>query len=296
MSWLRIFRVMRVVRVVRRLNSLRTIIAALRNAAMPVLNAFCLLAVVGGIFSVFAVQVYGSISMRAGFGYFDTFSQSLGTLFQVASGDSWIVTVVRPLNQVLKEAAESGEGEDISWTVWPFFISYYITTSVVLFNVIVAILLDELILATSADKFSRRNTCPDNMQPLDLVLSIISAFSGPSELDKSIHMLFNLFDIEDQGFISFDQFREGLERMQHESDQPAVHVSVEDWDGLTEGGQLCDENGHLKLEGFECMLRRQLCIFSLRRAATSMQDSDHSQVCVCVFICARACLRACVSI
>jgi hypothetical protein len=58
-SWLRIFRVMRVVRVVRRLNSLRTITHALRNAAMPVLNAFCLLALVGGIYAVLAVQLYG---------------------------------------------------------------------------------------------------------------------------------------------------------------------------------------------------------------------------------------------
>ena len=50
---------MRVVRVVRRLNSLRTIMQALRNAAMPVLNAFCLLALVTGIFAVLAVQLYG---------------------------------------------------------------------------------------------------------------------------------------------------------------------------------------------------------------------------------------------
>ena len=35
------------------------------------------------------------------------------------------------------------------------------------------------------------------------------------------------------------------------------------------------------------MICRQLCIFSLRRAATSMQDCEPSQV-VCVCVCARA--------
>jgi hypothetical protein len=80
------------------------------------------------------------VSERAGFGYFDTFSQSLGTLFQVASGDSWIMTVVRPLSQVLRETAGPDE-DNYAWSVWPFFISYYILSSVVLFNVIVAILL-----------------------------------------------------------------------------------------------------------------------------------------------------------
>ena len=41
---------------------------------------------------------------------------------------------------------------------------------------------------------------------------------------------------------------------------------------------LCDENGNLSKAGFEAMLRRQLSIFSLRRAATSMLDSEPSQV------------------
>ena len=82
-SWLRIFRVLRVVRIVRRLSSLRTIMNSISHAAMPVLNAFCLVALVWGVFAVLAVQLYSDISVRTDFGYFDTFTEALQTLFQV---------------------------------------------------------------------------------------------------------------------------------------------------------------------------------------------------------------------
>jgi len=51
-------------------------------------------------------------------------------------------------------------------------------------------------------------------------------------------------------------------------------LTREDWETITENGRLCDARGHLDLSGLEVMLRRQLCIFSLRRAATSVKDSE----------------------
>ena len=93
-------------------------------------------------------------------------------------------------------------------------------------------------------------------------------------------MLFKMFDNDDQGFVSFEKLQEGLSRLRSPSQHQAIGLSIEDWEGLTEGGKLCDASGHLRAEGFGCMLRRQLCIFSLRRAATAMQDSDPSQVSV----------------
>ena len=92
----------------------------------------------------------------------------------MASGDSWIELIVRRTSRALQDTADAaGTGTEdhnsaqngaLAASVWPFFISYYVLTSVVLFNVIVAILLDELILATSADKFSRRSGGCDNEQ------------------------------------------------------------------------------------------------------------------------------------
>ena len=56
---------------------------SISHAAMPVLNAFCLVALVWGVFAVLAVQLYSDISVRTDFGYFDTFTEALQTLFQV---------------------------------------------------------------------------------------------------------------------------------------------------------------------------------------------------------------------
>ena len=79
---------LRVVRIVRRLNSLRTITNSLKNALLPLFNAFCLLALIWGLYAVAAVQLYSPISMSSGLKYFDKFSVAAGTLFQVAAGDT----------------------------------------------------------------------------------------------------------------------------------------------------------------------------------------------------------------
>ena len=71
---------LRVVRIVRRLNSLRTITNSLKNALLPLFNAFCLLALIWGLYAVAAVQLYSPISMSSGLKYFDKFSVAAGTL------------------------------------------------------------------------------------------------------------------------------------------------------------------------------------------------------------------------
>ena len=56
------------------------------------------------------------------------------------------MTIVRPLVDVLLVSQVDSE-QSLAWTVWPFFVSYYFLSSIVLFNIIVAILLDEFISA-----------------------------------------------------------------------------------------------------------------------------------------------------
>ena len=55
-----------------------------------------------------------------------------------------------------------------------------------------------------------------------------------------------------------------------------LELTLDDWEHITEDGRLCNAQGNLDLDGFEVMLRRQLCIFSLRRAATSVKDAEPS--------------------
>ena len=272
-SWLRIFRVLRVVRIVRRLRSLEIITNSLINSAAPLFNALCIVSLVWGLYAVAAVQLYGGVSERLKLGFFATFSESCMTLFQVASGDAWIMTVVRPLVHELQYSDDESE-KSLAGSVWPFFVSYYFVSSIVLFNIIVAILLDEFINATATDKFQRRETGAHLDMALDWVLVILAGFSTPGELKRSIQTLFKLFDNEDQDCISFCKLQEGLERIRPHGVSHHIELTRDDWEHITENGHLCDEHDCMDLDGFQVMIRRQLCIFSLRRAATSVKDSE----------------------
>jgi len=247
-------------------------LTSLWHALWPLLNALGIVALVWALYAVAAVQLYGDMSDRSQLGLFGSFTSALGTLFQVASGDSWVNGVVRLVHKELI-TSEDPSDRALASSVWPFFVSYYFVSSIVLFNIIVAILLDEFINATAADKFDRRATTMSTDMALDWVLTVLSGFSTPRELHRSIQTLFKLFDNEDENFISFINLRDGLERIR--PSQEGTHkLTREDWETITENGRLCDARGHLDLSGFEVMLRRQLCIFSLRRAATSVKDSE----------------------
>ena len=137
--------------------------------------------------------------------------------------------VVRPLVKELQATGNEWDGR-LAASVWPFFIFYYFFSSIVLFNIIVAILLDEFICAASVDKFARRTHVQTEM-PLDPILEILSGFSMPSELHLSISTLFTLFDSDVQGSISFVKMRQGLERLA--GDNECACLSGEDWDVIT---------------------------------------------------------------
>ena len=191
-TFLRIFRVFRVVRLVRRLGSLRVIITSVRNAVGPVFNASCVLALLWALYAVLAVQLYRDIDPER----FATFLSAATTLFQVAAGDAWISTVVKPLSEM------HGKNDvDVSY---PFFMSYYFLSSIVLFNIIVAVLLDEFISAATLSKFEQRMERSKGMaMVLEPLLSPLSAFRTPFDLERSITAVFNVLDEEDKGSLSF---------------------------------------------------------------------------------------------
>jgi voltage-gated sodium channel len=80
---LRIIRVFRAVKLLRHAPQLQRIVTALRSAIWPVCNSFVLFGFVSMIFAVLAVHLFGdSIDQN---GEFDTFFQSLFTMYQVST-------------------------------------------------------------------------------------------------------------------------------------------------------------------------------------------------------------------
>ena len=136
-------RVFRVVRLFHRFKSLNRIVTALGKALVPVSSAMMLLVVTTAAFSVLATSLFRDDLPT----HFRDFSHSLFTMFQVATGEAWASTVVRPIFN-----ARDPEEQTTDRSISTFFVTYVIIAGVILMNVVVAVLLDEFIECITEEK------------------------------------------------------------------------------------------------------------------------------------------------
>jgi hypothetical protein len=153
----RMLRAFRVCRLFGRIQSLKTIVAMIHHALPGVASAFMLNLIILCIYSVLAVDFFGDIfadcKNRALWGdhlslsvtprgkcfgddYYGTFLSALYSLFQVLTGESWSEAAVRPVLWYFEPSVFESIGVSI------YFISFMIVNSVVLINVVVAVLID----------------------------------------------------------------------------------------------------------------------------------------------------------
>eukprot|EP00811_Abedinium_folium_P036492 NODE_9196_length_1440_cov_10.685453.p1 GENE.NODE_9196_length_1440_cov_10.685453~~NODE_9196_length_1440_cov_10.685453.p1 ORF type:complete len:338 (-),score=93.68 NODE_9196_length_1440_cov_10.685453:204-1217(-) len=137
MSVLRLFRAFRVFRLFKRIESLRIIIEAVIKSLPGMLNAVFVLTLVMSMWSVLAVEFYGD-DMDAEFG---SFMKAMLTFLQILTLDGWCSTIVRRL------MCSDGTCSEVD--PWPvvFILSYVLINSVMMVNVVVAVLLDKFITA-----------------------------------------------------------------------------------------------------------------------------------------------------
>jgi len=156
LSLLRMMRAFRVFRLFKRVKSLNLIIVSLARAIPGVVNAFLIMLIVMAIYAMLAVQFYQGVGFKDGdiygvckdkfltargncygWEYFGDFIKALYTLFQILTGESWCEAIVR-LQLIEDDGFENNFGAAL------FFVSFFILNSVVLINVIVAVLLDKM--------------------------------------------------------------------------------------------------------------------------------------------------------
>lgn len=173
---LRLLRAFRVFRLFKRLESLRKIISGLEQAIPGCSNAFFILILITAIYAILGKDFFGEIHP-----YFKVFSAAFFTLFQVMTGDSWAEAVARPIIDEYPHASL-------------YFISYILITSVMLVNVVVAVLLEKIVSTEEADeevqvaeadkqndvKFLPQHAAwicdvPDKQQVVDLILSRVQS-------------------------------------------------------------------------------------------------------------------------
>ena len=132
----RMIRLGRVVRLFSQFKSLQKLINAVSSAILPVCNAFLLLLIIAAVYAILGTYFFRDKQPL----YFRDFLTSLFTMFQVLSGDSWASNVGRSMFSKCVETADGDKDCKTETDVAFFFISYLLIASIMLLNVVVAVL------------------------------------------------------------------------------------------------------------------------------------------------------------
>ena len=222
---LRLLRVFKMVRLFRRLMALRILLNALSSSVIPVLYSFMILLLVTSLYAVLCTDLFGQIDYEN----FGTFSRSLFSLFQVATGDSWSSVIARGL-------MDSYESTTSTALVALFFVSYVLIVGVVLMNTCVAVLLDEFISTVANEKAQQEEaklleveavSVGQAQGPLDLLISSLMDYTTNEDLRGKIAALYDRLDLDESGGVEYKEMNEGFKAM----GMPAV--TKDDWELLS---------------------------------------------------------------
>jgi voltage-gated sodium channel len=200
---LRLLRLGRVVRLFA-LKDLQRIITAVSFAVFPVCNAFLILLIVASLYAILATSFFNDRSPE----YFANFSTSLFTMFQILSGDSWASGISRSLFSV-----DGGGTGSTDPNVALFFVSYLLINSMMLLNVVVAVLLDEFISCVEQAKEEVRRLEALEIEKrkvkgcLDPLTNELITFVDDEDLQERIDVIWTTLDFDNDGKLGFEEFQ-----------------------------------------------------------------------------------------
>ena len=270
---LRLVRVFKMVRLFTKARSLRMLINALVSSLLPVLNAFAILFLVSSIYAVVATDLYRSRSE-----FFTDFANSLYSLFQIATGDAWSSQIVRPL---LDEFSENKAEKTLTAL---FFVSYVMIVGVVLMNIVIAVLLNDFISMVEHEKAEARHQELERKEkerllnssgegPLDKLITGLLNFTTQDDLRRRIFNLYQRLDLDDSGAIDLNELNAGLRKL--DPNGSAMHLSQDDFNVLTNGRALLNEDGEVTPSNFETMMLTQIKGYSHRKIQAALARAMH---------------------
>jgi len=220
------------------------------------MNAFLIGLMVTLIYAIIGVSLYAERSPEN----FGTFARALFSLFLLMAFDKWTEDL----------PGFDAEGK-VDFGVVIFMFSFVIIVIWTLVQVVVAVLLDNFIAATLAEKqtkaLERQKKNRAVTHALDPLLeSLCGTYDCTTDLSKRIFQVFLICDSEDQGYLTFDLMREGFRKLDL---KPQVHLSREDYDSITEGF-LEHAEGHVHVELFQKIFRRQINLYVQRTVADAV--------------------------
>ncbi|ETO34239.1 voltage-gated cation channel, partial [Reticulomyxa filosa] len=148
LSVFRLFRIGRLLRLVHQAQTLKILFYTLIESAPSLWNVGLLLVVIFFIYAIIGMNLFGlanidpSVRRQANF---DTFVNSYALLYRVATQDDWDVVYAAYLNAY--------RGKSRLFTVYLFFISFFIFGTAVLINLFIAVVLESF--RENKEAFSR---------------------------------------------------------------------------------------------------------------------------------------------
>ncbi|MBL1437555.1 MAG: ion transporter [Rhodobacteraceae bacterium] len=127
LSVLRAMRIMRVLRVVSVAPSLRRVVEGFISALPGMMSVFVLMALIFYIAGVMATKLFGEAFPE----WFGTLGESLYSLFQIMTLESWSMGIVRPVMEVQPYA-------------WVFFVPFIMITTFAVVNLVVGLIVTSM--------------------------------------------------------------------------------------------------------------------------------------------------------
>ena len=274
MNVVRLFRCLRMVRLFRANQELRVLLNALVSSMVPVLYSFLLFLLVISMFAVVATDFFGVLDPEE----FGRFFDSLFSLFQIATGDSWASNITRKLAD---DAVRSGMYS--SAFVKIFFTTYMLIVGMVLCNIVVAVLLDSFLSAMLDSKREKALAELKAMQvkgvaaalcqdgPLDALVKGFLTVSREDDLRSRIRQVYSRLDADHSNGLTLDEINVGLKQFDSFNEG---NLSREEWHILCDNGNYLNEHGEMTLAGFEGMIMMQMRQYVNRRLLEAMARLD----------------------
>lgn len=140
LSVLRALRILRVLRLVAIVPSMRKVVLALMAAIPGVSSVLALLALVYYVFAVMVTKLYGTAFPD----WFGTVGNSMYSLFQIMTLESWSMGIVRPVMEQYPGA-------------WMVFVPFILMTSFAVINLFIAVIVNAMTEQSHAESVELRD-------------------------------------------------------------------------------------------------------------------------------------------
>jgi voltage-gated sodium channel len=258
---LRTTRAFRVFRLFKRLKSLRQIIRAINQSLPAVCNAFFLVILMTMIYAIMGTT-FIRFTDEDNFGRFTT---SMYTMFRImtfdnAAGLTW-------------DIMQTVEGWD-KFLIAIFVVSYQLIVALILCNIVMAVLLDKF---SEASEASRAEDAEEEMVALakqtscvlDPLLEHLSAIETDSALSRRIEDIFTFVDEDASGKVDFQEIRGGFKRLETD---PVMDFVEDDFDREVVQRGFADDEGEMDLPQFKTFLDVQLKEYVQKQMVKAAED------------------------